>query len=186
MGKETGELRQEIEQTRDRMGDTVDAIAYKADVPSRMHDALNDRVDSVKSAVSGTVQSVRQTLGGATNRVGQATNRAGAALPDTGDVRDATATTVRAIRENPLGLLFGSAAIGFLLGSLVPVTDVENERLGQFGDQIKQTAHDAGGQLLEQSKAVVRDTVEAAKNSAKEHGQDVARTVSQGISSSTP
>lgn len=177
MGKETGELRQEIDETRDRMGDTVDAIAYKADVPSRMHDALNDRVDSMKSAITGTVGNLRHGIGGATSRVGDA-------LPNTSDVRDAASTTVRAVRENPLGLFFGTAAIGFLLGSLMPVTEIENERLGEIGDQVKRTAHDAGDQLLEQGKAVVRETVDAATQSAKTHGQEVVRTVSSGMSQS--
>lgn len=33
MGEDPAAIRQEIEQTRERMGDTVDALGYKADVP---------------------------------------------------------------------------------------------------------------------------------------------------------
>ena len=35
MGQDPAAIRQEIEQTRERMGDTVDALGYKADVPAR-------------------------------------------------------------------------------------------------------------------------------------------------------
>ncbi|MDP9025251.1 MAG: DUF3618 domain-containing protein [Candidatus Eremiobacteraeota bacterium] len=176
MGKETGELRQEIEQTRDRMGDTVDAIAYKTDVPSRMHDALSDRVDSMKSMITGTVGHVRHGIERTGSRVGES-------LPDAGEVRDAAGTAIHAIRENPLGLLFGGMAAGFLLGSLLPVSDLENERLGPYGRQIKATAQDAGSHILDQGKAVVRETVEAAKHSVQEHGEQVARSVTAGTNS---
>ena len=77
MGQEAGELRTEIAETRDRMGDTVDALAYKADVPHRMQDAMNDKISSVKSAISGSVESVRENIGGMTGRVGDM-------VPDTG------------------------------------------------------------------------------------------------------
>ena len=36
MGQDTGQIREEIEETRARMGDTVEALGYKADVPSRV------------------------------------------------------------------------------------------------------------------------------------------------------
>ena len=35
MGKGPGEIREEIEQTREEMGDTVEALGYKADVKTR-------------------------------------------------------------------------------------------------------------------------------------------------------
>ena len=33
-------------------------------------------------------------------------------------------------QDNPLGLAVGAAAVGFLAGLLVPVTQVENEKIG--------------------------------------------------------
>ncbi len=45
MGQDPDAIRREIEETRERMGETVGAIGYKADVPSR-----------TKEKVSGTVQ----------------------------------------------------------------------------------------------------------------------------------
>lgn len=170
MGKDTRELREEIENTRDRMGDTVDAIAYKADVPSRMQDAVSDRVESVKSVLTGTVGHVRHGIEDAGSRVGDA-------LPDPGDVRDAAGKIARSVRENPLGLLLGGVAMGFLIGSLLPVTSVENEHLGDVRDRIGDTARDAGGQLMSQGKAVVRDTIAAATESAQEHGREAVRNV---------
>lgn len=160
MGQES-DIRADIEETRDRMSDTVDAIAYKANVPDRMRDAVSDRVESVKS----TIGSVR--------------DRAVDVLPDVDDVRSAGTSLVGMVRQNPLGLLFGTVAVGFLAGWLLPESDLESERLGTIGDQLKQTAQTAGGQVLEQGKAVVRDTVDAAKQSAIEHGKQLAQTTMQ-------
>ena len=171
MGKEPDEIREEIEETRDRMSDTVDAIAYKADVPKRMQEAVNNRVDSMKSTITGTVGTIRDRVAGA--------------MPDTGDIQQAAMTTIDTARKNPLGVLFGSAAVGFLLGSLFPATDIENERLGEISDQLKETAQSTGEQILAQGKAVVRETIEAAKDAAREsaiqHGQDVVQTAKQGL-----
>jgi Protein of unknown function (DUF3618) len=48
MGEDPGQIKQDIEQTRERMGDTVEALGYKADVPGRAKEAVSSRVDTVK------------------------------------------------------------------------------------------------------------------------------------------
>ncbi|HYW55228.1 MAG TPA: DUF3618 domain-containing protein [Dongiaceae bacterium] len=72
MGKDSSEIRREIEETRARMGDTVEALGYKADVPSRVKDAVNDRVETVKGTIGDVVESVKDTVTGATGAVGDA------------------------------------------------------------------------------------------------------------------
>ena len=119
---------------------------------------MNDRVDQVKSTVAGTLNAVRE--------------RVSDALPDAEDVRQLNRRANGAIRENPLGVLFGSMAIGFLFGSLLPLTDVEQRRLGPVGDEIKDRASAFGSGLVEQGKGVIRDTVDAARESAVRRGQD--------------
>ena len=48
MGQDPEAIRREIEQTRDRMGDTVEAIGYKADVPARTKDKVTGTFSDVK------------------------------------------------------------------------------------------------------------------------------------------
>jgi hypothetical protein len=48
MGEDPGQIKQDIEHTRERMGDTVEALGYKADVPGRAKDAVSSRVETVK------------------------------------------------------------------------------------------------------------------------------------------
>lgn len=45
--KSPGELRHEIEETRENLGDTVDALSAKADVKSRAKGAVNEQVDEL-------------------------------------------------------------------------------------------------------------------------------------------
>ena len=50
MGEDASELREEIEEARGRMGETVDAIAYKADVPARARNAITGTIGNLREA----------------------------------------------------------------------------------------------------------------------------------------
>jgi hypothetical protein len=50
---ETARLRAEIERTREQLGDSVDALAAKFDVPARVHDAAARRVEPVRRLAGG-------------------------------------------------------------------------------------------------------------------------------------
>jgi hypothetical protein len=47
MGEDPDRIRLEIEHTREEMGETVDALGYKADVKSRAKDNLRDKKEAV-------------------------------------------------------------------------------------------------------------------------------------------
>ena len=51
MGEDPDRIRREIEATRNEMGETVDALTYKADVKSRAKESLMGTKDSIKSKV---------------------------------------------------------------------------------------------------------------------------------------
>jgi ElaB/YqjD/DUF883 family membrane-anchored ribosome-binding protein len=46
MGQDPSQIRNDIEETRARMGDTAEALGHKADVPGRAREAISDKVDS--------------------------------------------------------------------------------------------------------------------------------------------
>jgi hypothetical protein len=129
-------IRQDIADTQARMGETVEALAYKADVPSRARDAVNDRVDAIKGKVSGAVASVS----------------AAANIPA---ARESLTALGSAVSENPLGLVIGSVAAGFLIGLCLPVSDLERERVGRLGEQMTEQAKTVATEALEQGKAAV-------------------------------
>jgi hypothetical protein len=53
MGEDPSNIRAELEQTRARVGDEVDAISYKTDVGARMGDYVDDKKQAVKSKFTG-------------------------------------------------------------------------------------------------------------------------------------
>jgi len=112
MGETPDDIRGEIENTRARMGDTVEAIGYKADVKSRMKESVSDKKDSLVGSVSG----------GKNAMVGKAdalVARVGGIVPDASQVKDGAAK-VGVSKENPLGLAVAGAAVGFRRGHASP------------------------------------------------------------------
>ena len=161
MGEDPSTIRSEIEDTRERMGDTVDALAYKADVKTRAKESVSDKVDSLKSKVTGAKDSVSD------------------ATPSTGDVKYQAKRTVGIAQENPLGLAVGAAAIGFVAGMLIPSTRVEDEKIGPVADQVKAKAAETGQQALDRGKQVAQDVAQQASETAKESGREHAQGVAE-------
>lgn len=158
MAQEPDEIRRQIEQTRDRMSDTTDALGYKADVPSRVGDAVRDKRDQVRDFLSGAA--------------GQA--------PSAEEVKARGRQGVRMARENPLALAVGAAALGLLIGLALPSTQLEDERFGAAADSIKDHALDVGQEALERGRNVAQDAAQAASEAAR----DRASTEASGLQES--
>jgi hypothetical protein len=177
MGQDPDAIRQDIEQTRTEMSETVEAIGYKADVPSRAKDAVSEKVENVKSAVSGTATRAKEAVTGATDRAGDAT-------PSRGEVKQAGRQAVGLAKENPLGLAIGAVAIGFLAGLAVPSTRVEDERLGPVADQVKEKVRETGQEAVDRGRQVAEDVAstaaDTARSSAQDHGQQLAESAREG------
>jgi gas vesicle protein len=172
MGQDPGEIRQDIERTREQMGDTVEALSYKADVKTRAKDSISDRVDSVKS------------------RVGLAGSKVSDATPSGDDVKYGARRAKGIAEENPLGLAIGAVAVGFIAGLAVPATRVEDERLGPVADQVKDQAKETGQEALDRGKEVARQTAQSAKETAQqagqEHAEELKESASQGAREAAP
>ena len=201
MGEDPRAIRHEIEVTRARMGDTVEALGYKADVPARVKDAVNDRVETVKESIGDAVggvmdgmqqatRSVGRALGGASEsvsgRLGDTVGAVGDRLPDVSDARNAARRGVDIAQENPLGLALGALAVGFLAGLLAPVTDLERERVGPLRDDLLRRAQDAGTEMLQHGKQVVSDVAQSAMQTAQQSTQAHAREVADNLANGTP
>jgi len=176
MGQDPDAIRQDIAQTRAEMSETVEAVGYKADVPSRAKEAVSDKVETVKSKVSDTATRAKEAVAGTTSRVGDAT-------PSRGEVTQQTRRAAGLAKENPLGLAIGAAAIGFLAGLAVPSTRVEDERLGPVADQVKDKARETGQEALDRGRQVAHEVASTAADTARErtqeHGQELADSARQ-------
>ena len=163
MGQDPGQIRNDIEQTRARMGDTAEALGHKADVPGRAREAVSGRVESVKSTFVGAKDSVSGST------------------PSSGDVKQGAQQAVGMAKENPLGLAIGATAVGFIAGLLIPSTRVEDEKIGPMADQLKEQAKETGQEAVERGKQVAQDVAGQAADTAKESGREQA----EGLRDST-
>jgi Protein of unknown function (DUF3618) len=187
MGQDPDAIRQDIAQTRAEMSETVEAVGYKADVPSRAKEKVSEKMDSVKSKVSDTAARAKEAVAGTASRAGDVASgtagRVSDATPSGGQVKQQAKRTAGIARENPLGLAIGATAIGFLAGLAVPSTRVEDERLGPVADQVKDKVRETGQEALDRGKQVAQEVASSAADTAKDktqqHGQGLADSAKQ-------
>jgi gas vesicle protein len=163
MGEDPGVIRAEIEQTRERVGDEVDALSYKTDVSARAQDYIDDKKEAVKSKLSGA----KDTMTGP--------------LPDRRALQRGAAHVRETAESNPLGLALGGLAIGFAVGTLLPQTRVEDERIGAVSDRMIDAAKETAGEAVERGKQVAQEAVGAAVDTAKESGREQSEDLSSAL-----
>ncbi|HEX8858990.1 MAG TPA: DUF3618 domain-containing protein [Actinomycetes bacterium] len=187
MGQDPDAIREEIERTRMEMNETVDAIGYKADVPSRAREAVSDKVDSVRSKVGDTAARAKDAIAGTASRagdkVGDTADGVRGATPSRGEVKQTARRAAGMAQRNPLGMAVGAAALGFLAGLAVPSSRVEDRKLGPVADQVKDKAREVGQETLDRGRQVAQEAVHSASETVKEQGrqqgQDLAGSVKQ-------
>ena len=203
MGKAPDEIRDEIEDTRERITETAEAIRYRADVKSRAKDAVVEKKDSVVDKAGSAVSrvtgkmpnpgdiasgtsSIASTVGDAANA---AASQVGDVLPDADQVKRQARQAVSVAQENPIGLAVGSIAVGFLAGMLLPGTRMEDERIGELSDQVKEQARDVGREAVDQGRDLAQEVgqraTEVAREGMKEHGQQLADSARESVESLT-
>jgi hypothetical protein len=188
MGKEPDEIEREIEETRERMGERVDALTYKADVKARVGDSIAEKRDNLMDKVKGLLPGGSEEAGGegamdqakqAQRRVKGLISRGTERAPSRDDLKQQAQRAKGMAQENPLGLALGAVAGGFLLGLLLPSTRMEDEKLGQAADTVKAKAAETGQEALERGKQVAQDVAQTAQQTAKESGSQHASELSQ-------
>jgi hypothetical protein len=163
MAQTSEELKREIGQTREQMAETADALAYKADVPTRTKEWVGEKKDALVSTVTGV-----------SSKVGDVT-------PDGAEVSQGVNRMKRLAERNPLGLAIGGAAVGFLAGVVLPSTRVEDERIGPMADEVNATAAEAGREALDRGKDVVQEAGATAIDTAKERGREESEELSESL-----
>jgi hypothetical protein len=162
VGETPDHIREDIEETRGRMGETVEALGYKADVKSRVKDTIVEKKDAV--------------VGGADSLVSRVTG----AVPDGEQVKSG-ARKVGVSRQNPLGLAIAGAAAGFVAGTLLPSTAAEDTRLGELSDQVGDKARETGQEALDRTKGIAREAVGSARQTVEERSGDEAQQLASGL-----
>ncbi len=106
------EIRADIEQTREQLGETVEALAEKTDVKAQ----ARSRIESAKETIAGNLGTARETV---TGKADEFATRAREATPDSAGagVQQVTATVQRKPMPFALGGAFMAGLfVGWLLG----------------------------------------------------------------------
>ena len=152
MGQDPSQLREELEETRARVGEEVDAISYKTDVGARVGDYVSDKKDAVTSKLTKPI-------------------------PDRAQIRQARRTA----EQNPLGLAVGAAGVGFALGLLLPGTRVENEKLGAASDKMGEVAREGWEHGKQVAQDTAQGAMEAAKDSSSRHSEELSSSLQERL-----
>src|SRR5215218_294489 len=99
-------LRRDIEQTREDLGDTVEALSEKADVKGQAQAKLEERK-----------QALRQKQAQAKEQVSQLRERLSSATPE--DVKSAATQGATMAQERPIPAIAGAFALGFAIAWMI-------------------------------------------------------------------
>jgi gas vesicle protein len=158
-----------VREMRSDVSETMSALGHKANVKSRVKESVARKKDALLGGVSSGKDAV---VGKADSLVSSVTG----AVPDKGEVVEG-ARKVGVSKENPLGLVIGGAAVGFVVGLIVPSTRVEDEKIGETADQVKDAVKESGQEAFDRGKQVAQEAIGAAtgtaKDSAKEQGAEM-------------
>jgi hypothetical protein len=197
MGETPDEIRRELEDTRERMSETVEALGYRADVKGRVKEAIVDKKDSLldqgrraADRVAGAMPDVGAAASSASaagssvaSSVADAGSAVASAVADAAPDREQIRQAVSVAQSNPLGLLVGSAAVGFVVGLALPTTRIEDEMIGELADDLKQQAREVGSEATRHGREIAQETAQAAgaaaQRASEQHGQELAETVQQ-------
>lgn len=61
MGQDAREVREQVEEAREQLGDTVAALAYKANAPKRAKDRAMVKIEGAKRRLNGLLGRRRST-----------------------------------------------------------------------------------------------------------------------------
>jgi ElaB/YqjD/DUF883 family membrane-anchored ribosome-binding protein len=152
MGTSAGQIRHDIERTRQDLGDTIDEVTHRA---------------NPKQVARRGTQRVTQRLRGAKEQV-------------MGSAEQAVHQTEGQVKGNPLAAGLIALGAGALAASLLPASKPErqaaqtlSQEAGPAVDRAKQEAKSAGQELGENVKHTAQDAAHHVQEKAKESAQHV-------------
>jgi ElaB/YqjD/DUF883 family membrane-anchored ribosome-binding protein len=185
-------IRRQIEDTRRELSYDVDALNEKVN-PTRVMDrrvtAAKGRVGRMKEKVMGSAQDTRYSAQGRASDAAGSVQDAASTAANT--VQQAPDAVIRQAQGNPLAAGLIAFGVGWLVSSLLPVSEKE-QQLAQQAESVarehkdtllepaKQAAQEMGEQLkpaAQQAVDEVRSTAQDATGAVKEQGQSAADDV---------
>jgi hypothetical protein len=196
-------IRRQIEDTRRELSYDVDALNEKVN-PARVVDrrvsAAKSRVSNLKDKVMGSAHDTHSSAHGMASNAASSVHGTASSAADSvsnaastaaGAIQSAPDTVIRQAQGNPLAAGLIAFGVGWLVSSLLPATQKEQQLAQQaesavrehkdallepakqaaqeMGDQLKPAAQDA----MESVKATAQDAAATVKDEGKSAAQDV-------------
>lgn len=172
MDPERDQIRQQVDEARMRVSDDVQDVAQNLNVVEKAKQAVRDKIEGVKDAAGDMASTASDAVGGAVSSARENAGRLGSNMSNFGD--------------NPLAMLLGGLALGFLAGLVLPVSRFEADRVRPLADDLKDRARQAGQEAVRRGNEVIKDTIEAGRDAAvqaiKEQTADVSGSAAGGSS----
>jgi hypothetical protein len=184
MGKSASEVRAEIEDTRQDMSETIDAIADRTS-PRRIIDRRRQRVAngwrSVRERVMGRAQTAGGSAGDHARNLSESARETAGSVIDT--ARGVPGTVTDQTQGNPIAAGLMAFGAGLLIASLVPPSEPEQQLAGTLREQsqpLQDELKQAGQKVVEDVKSTAREGAEQVKQRAA----DSVGTVQEDVRSS--
>jgi uncharacterized protein YjbJ (UPF0337 family) len=214
MGQSAAELRREIEETRENLSGTFDAIGDRVS-PRRMMERRTDRLRGrwydVRDAVMGSASHTTSAIGDRSAAIGGRASDVASGLGDrTGSmvdtVRDAPMSVRQHTEGNPLAAGLVAFGLGLVVAAVLPKTDAEQQAAGKIASaagplkdelthaaqemtsSLKDVGQQAAGELqstLADSAASVKETASSVAGDVKSTGQQAAHEVTDQAKQAT-
>ena len=173
MSENPDAIRADIEQTRQRLGYDVDAVADKV-TPSHIAHRQTERV---RGAVSGVKDRIMGTAEDTTDSLSDAADSARGALSNAGDsMGQAKQKVTRKAQGNPLAAGLIAFGAGLLVSSLIPPSQTEQElaqTVKEKAEPVTQQLSDAASEAASHLKQPAQEAVQSVKETATESAQNV-------------
>lgn len=196
---EVDEIRQQIDESRQNLGEAVGALAYKADIKNRGKEALEDKkeavmekVDELKGKLPGggdgeggigeTIKSklpsgedvgdkVEAVKSKLPGGAGEAASRLGDKAPSSEDVKAKAQEAAAAAGEHPIAVAAGAAVAGLAAGLALPETELERQKLAPAAQDARAQAQSAAEDAVQQAKAAAKEVAGSVTEAVKQAGQ---------------
>lgn len=174
LGEKVADVREQIGEKAEQLRDSVQQVGEQV---SEKVGEWTDRARSQSSSVGDQAAYYTDQTRGQFSQIGE---QAGDYLQQGGQQLQ------RTVEDNPL--IFGGVALGIgaLIGMALPATRRENELMGQWRDEVVQSAQEVANEAVERAKGVaeeIRPQLEETANKMvsdlKQSGQSVLEDVKQ-------
>ena len=149
------------ESAKDKLEHAKEAVAGVAGVAKEKASALGDAATEAADDVGRRAQEVYQEGRSTARRIGRSIESG---------YHSSAEQLENAMEEYPLAVGIGFAALGALVGVLLPRTRREDELLGEQSDQLLKATKEKGQELLERGKVVAQRVGESALDEVRQQG----------------